>query len=369
MKKHLVATAVAAAFAVPVSAQVTISGNIEAGYTSKDVRALSSTTSTVKQSNIGSGHFGTPQINFGATEDLGGGLKASFLLSREFNTGSGSDDVTGQYNQTWVSLAGGFGTVQVGKFAHATRDAGGVYRFMGDIGRLAGSMNSLDERVNGIQYVSPAFNGFTVSLASSDADHSVTSATQATDNAKPASLSSMGLRGSVAGVNFSIGRETLKFLATQAGANQAELDLDTIGAGFKIGPANVGVVVAKQELQLATGASGGQRDARGVHVAYPMGAFTIGASMTNYQVSPAAGGAKPKADITTFGARYALSKRTSIVGSYQQLKNSGAADALAVSSGASAINTGTIGGTRGLGVVETTGQTTSGIGLTVVHNF
>jgi predicted porin len=99
-----------------------------------------------------------------------------------------------------------------------------------------------------------------------------------------------------------------------------------------------------------------------------MGALTLGVSHSSYEVSLAAGGTKPEATITTLGARYALSKRTSLVGSYQQVKNSGAANALAPAA-ATGINAGTVGSSRGLGVVETTNQTASGMGLTVVHSF
>jgi predicted porin len=149
---------------------------------------------------------------------------------------------------------------------------------------------------------------------------------------------------------------------------QAEFDLDTLAANIDLGAARVGLVVAKQDLALVGGANGGARDAVGVHVAVPLGAFTVGGSFTNYEVSPAAGGAKPEADVTTVAARYAFSKRTSIVGSYQTVKNSGAAGALAAAA-ATGINGGAAGSRRGLGVVETTGKTASGIGLTVVHTF
>jgi len=365
MKKHLIAAAVAAAVAVPAAAQVTINGTIEVGYTSKDVRAVDSTTTNTKQSAITGGHFGTPAVVLSGTEDLGGGLKASFTLNREFNMTTGLDTNAG-FNGAFIGLSGGFGTVQLGKLNHATRDAGGVYRFFGDIGRLAGSMNSPAEQTNSIQYISPAINGFTVSIANSDIDRTV--AAGADTNTPPASLTSYGLRGSLGAVNLSLGRETSKF-AGAVGAGQAEFDLDTFGASVDLGVARVGLVVAKQDHALVGGANGGARDAVGVHVAVPMGgALTVGASFTNYEVSPAAGGAKPEADITTIAARYSLSKRTSLAASYQSVKNSGAADALAAAA-AGGINAGAAGTSRGLGVVETTNRTASGMGLTVIHTF
>lgn len=365
MKKHLIAAAVAAAVAVPAAAQVTISGNIEAGYTSKDVRAVGSTTTNTKQSAITGGHFGTPNVMFSGTEDLGGGLKASFTLNREYNMTTGLDTTTG-FNQAFIGLSGSFGTVQVGKLNHATRDAGGVYRFFGDIGRLAGSMNSGADQQNTIQYISPTISGFTVSVANSDIDETVASG--ATTNVAPASLTSYGVRGKIGEVNLSLGRETNKFVAASAGAGQAEWDLDTLAANIDLGAARVGVVVAKQDLSRVGGANGGKRDATGFHVAVPMGAVTLGGSFTNYEVSEAAGGAKPKAEITAIAARYNFSKRTALLASYQTVKNSGAADALGAAT-ATDINGTVAGSSRGLGVVETTNKTASGMGLTVVHTF
>jgi predicted porin len=366
MKKHLIAAAVAAAVAVPAMAQnVTISGQIEAGYTSKDVLAIGSTTTNTTQSSIGSGHFGTNQVIFSGSEDLGGGLKAGFSLNREFNTGTGVDDIAGGFNVAMVSLSGGFGTVQMGKFAHSTRDAGGIYRFLGDVGRLATSYNSNDERNSSIEYRSPSINDFTFMVGRGTIGKTVT--TNADTNVRPESITSFGARGKVGMLNLHISRETQEF-AGAVGAAQAEFDLDTLAAGVNLGPVMVGLVHVKQSLKLATGANGGDRTATGLHAAMPMGALTLGVSHSSYEVSLAAGGTKPEATITTLGARYALSKRTSLVGSYQQVKNSGAANALAPAA-ATGINAGTVGSSRGLGVVETTNQTASGMGLTVVHSF
>jgi len=366
MKKHLIAAAVAAAVAVPAAAQVTISGNIEAGLTSKDVRALGSTTGTTRHTSIGAGHVGTPGVVISGSEDLGGGLKAGFTLNREYNMNTGLDSTTG-FNSAFVTVSGGFGTLQLGKMNHATRDAGGVYRFMGDIGRLAASMNTGADQQNTVQYISPAMAGVTVSIASSDLSKTVTAG--ADTNVGPANLKSIGARGSIGGINFSVGRETTSFVAGSAGANQAEHDLDTIAANMNVGSAKLGLVHAKQDLETAAGANAGKRTATGVHGAMPFGAVTVGLSYTTYEVSEAAGGVKPKADITTIGAKYSMSKRTSLFASYQTLKNSGAANALAAATDSDINGSTTIGSTRGLGVVETTGTTASGFGITVVHTF
>ena len=146
MKKHLIAAAVAATLAVPAMAQVTISGNVEAGYVSLDKSA------TVDQKTVNK-FVGTPGITISGSEDLGGGMKASFQLVQDIATPTGGS--SGDFEVTTVSLSGGFGEIRLGRNHPSTRDAGGAYRFFGDIGRLVGSLNSGSYTPHGIQYTTP----------------------------------------------------------------------------------------------------------------------------------------------------------------------------------------------------------------------
>ena len=370
MKKHLIAAAVAAAVAVPAAAQVTVTGAIEAGLTSKDIRALGSSTDATRQSGITSGHVTTPQITFRGTEDLGGGMRASFFIQEEFETGTGSTETTNSttsLSQTYVSLAGGFGEVSVGRMNHATRDVGGVYRFFGDIGRLNGNMNSNNNLTNTIQYVSPRFADIQVSVGFSDAGKAAVSG--AATGINTSALATAGVTAKVGMVNLALAREEEKLVGTAAAALRAKSELNTLGMNADMGFARIGLVYAEQDHSTAAGANGGERSALGLHAAIPAGkGVTVGGSFTTYEVSPAAGGAKPKADILAVAARYDFSKRTGLFASYQQVKNSGAENALAADS-ATGVNNGAAGSSRGLSVVEVTNKTTSGFGLTLVHNF
>ena len=370
MKKHLIAAAVAAAVAVPAAAQVTVTGALEAGFTSKDIRALGSSTEATRQSGITAGHVVTPNITFRGSEDLGGGMKASFFIQEELETSTGSTETTNSttsLSQTFISLAGGFGEVSVGRMNHATRDVGGVYRFFGDIGRLSGAMNSNNNLTNTIQFVSPAVAGVKLSVAYSDAGKAASSGVATGINT--AAVASAGVSGKIGTVNFALAREEEKLVGASISALRAKSDLTTLGANTDLGFARLGVVYATQELTTSANANGGERNAMGLHLALPAGkGVTVGGSFTSYEVTEAAGGDKPKADILTVAARYDFSKRTALYASYQQVKNSGAANALAADS-ATDINGGSAGTARGLGVVEVTNKTTSGMGLTLVHSF
>jgi len=372
MKKSLLALAAMGAFAGAAHAQssVTVSGLLEAGYTSKSVRSLGSAAGAeTMQSSISSGHVATPVIRFEGTEDLGGGMTAGFALREEYNVGTGSRSSTlGVFTESFVSLANkNFGTVSAGRMYPATRDLGGVYRFMGDIGRVAAPLNSTAQG-NQIQYVSPAIQGFSASVAYSSLGKTVTD--NVDTNKDPASQLAIGLRGTIGKGSIAAAVETLKYAAASAGADQATNTIISVGGNYDFGVAKLGAAYFDQKLALAGGSDGGKRVAYTVHVAAPVTkAVTLGVSYGNYKVSPAAGGAEPKATVMTFGAQYALSKRTSIFASYQQVANSDANDAMRASSESGIISGSTLGSSRGLGVTEINGGTGRGFGLTAVHTF
>jgi len=344
MKKHLIAAAVAAAVVAPaaMAQNVSISGVMDVGYQSRDIAGTGAKAGdSVRNNAVNDNMVATPTISFQGTEDLGGGLKASFRIAQEFDVATGAmTDGGASFTYANVGLSGNFGAATLGRFSHATRDAGGVYRFFGDIGRLASTLNSGARNSSGIQYVSPTIGGFSLSVAESDTGKT------STDAEADARLRSVGIRGSVAGLNVSVGQETEK---NSAGGKTIDLLTVAIGYDFKV--AKVGVVYADNDRTVAV--SGTTKiDATGVHVAVPLsGGWTVGGNFTKYDSDTTNG----STDVITLAARYDLSKRTAIFASYQQV------DADAVAAG--------ITSTRGMGVGEVAGKKTDGFGISVVHNF
>jgi len=370
MKKHLIALAVASAISAPAIAQnVSISGLLETGYISRDVRAIGSTTTTTSQSGIIANQVATNNITFSGTEDLGGGLKAAFMIQEEFNAWDGSTETSAsaqKYSQTKISLMGGFGTVSVGQFNAVTRDIGGVYRFFGDIGRLVAGVNDAANQSNNIEYISPSFNGLTLSASTAGAGKTVV--TNADTNTKPQGTTTFGAQYAAGPIKAAAAQSTYNYAAAAAGLDRTKVITRTYGGSYDLGAVRVGAVMVDQEHTVAAAATSAKRDALGLHVAAPVSAALLaGFSYTNYSLTPAAGGAKPEADVVTLAARYDLSKRTAIYASYQSIKNNGTADATG-SHTAAGINA-TVSGTRGMGVVETTGVTASGYGVTIAHTF
>jgi len=113
MKKHLIAVAVAAAVATPAMAQVTVSGIIDSGYLSRKDQV---NLIDIKRNETGNANgASTSQLNFAATEDLGGGLRASAFHNVALNSNTGGEAA----RDTWVALAGGFGEFKTGRFTPA----------------------------------------------------------------------------------------------------------------------------------------------------------------------------------------------------------------------------------------------------------
>ena len=120
---------------------------------------------SVSQNYIRNNSQGTSQVTFKGVEDLGGGLKASFLLENDFDAGK---DATGNFSskggEQFAALEGGFGKVAldaantVSLFTQSNGNPFGT-----KIGSGFGAMNTGHVRNNNsIVYTSPVFAGFTL---------------------------------------------------------------------------------------------------------------------------------------------------------------------------------------------------------------
>lgn len=75
--------------------------------------------STFKQSRLNEGGHVASQLGFRGSEDLGSGLRASFLMEAGVSTDTGNGNIPGPSlsftRQTWVGLSGAFGNLQFGR--------------------------------------------------------------------------------------------------------------------------------------------------------------------------------------------------------------------------------------------------------------
>jgi predicted porin len=172
MKKSLIAVAVlAATTGAFAQSSVTLYGRLDLGMasnksTSNPGGAVVADT-TVKSFDL-AGAQGTrtgSRLGVRGTEDLGGGLKASFNIETRVNPDS-SASTFGTTRNGNLSLAGGFGTVTLGTYDNALDDVRGYSASTASVAGgdfLSNNSGFIDGRSqNSLGYRSPAFGGFYV---------------------------------------------------------------------------------------------------------------------------------------------------------------------------------------------------------------
>lgn len=113
MQKKLIALAVAGLVSGGAFAQsnVTVYGSFDAGVRNVDtVNAAGDSNLTMSSS----GTYNSNRWGFRGSEDMGGGLKARFMLEGDFNSGTGANTLLFG-RSAWVGLEGSFGSLDLGR--------------------------------------------------------------------------------------------------------------------------------------------------------------------------------------------------------------------------------------------------------------
>lgn len=161
MKKTLIALAVlAASGAAMAQSSVSIYGIVDAAiHKDKNVDAA-----------MIDGAVDSSRIGFKGTEDLGGGLKAHFVLEQglKIDTGAAADATKAFSRETSVGFSGGFGAVKLGRFKSAYEQiSGNTYAVFDSVlspTLVFESGNHTARPNNGIGYTTPSFAGFSAAV-------------------------------------------------------------------------------------------------------------------------------------------------------------------------------------------------------------
>jgi len=290
-------------------AQATIYGNIDQAITK------SSTSVAGKQiassTTMSSYQMGSSQIGFKGEEDLGGGLKASFLHEMGVTTEANDNNMTTR--QAYVGLSGGFGALRAGKqysasFLNlisadpfgATGGTGALY--VGNL--LVGNGPSPDNPLrqdDGIQYDLPTFIpgvkiGLTKVLAGANSANGAPK--KADDTGYSISYASGPLN--VGFTSDSIKAQNIAAAGITA-AHTSTTKLTTFAAGYDLGMAKI----TFHEGKMMNNGRGVKSNMTGIAV--PMGAATLMVTTGTGTANTAGGDTTLKG--TQFGGNYALSKR------------------------------------------------------------
>jgi predicted porin len=339
MKKTLVALAALAAVGT-ASAQSTVTlygvADVWLGSQKVETRPNGNVAFTgVRQNLLNSGGYNGSRFGFRGTEDLGGGLKANFVLEQGINVDTGAPvDSTRQFNrQAYVGFSGGFGEVRLGRqyTAYDTLRAATNHSFdtaFAVTGSVWGKgIADYTSRVdNQITYISPDFSGFSGALTYGLGENK-TATTSATD--KMALHLKYAAGPLLVGVAYQKEEQsntvdrTYTLLAgsydfgmakVTAGFNRAKQDMAgkddeyQLGVDFPVAPnARIALGYAHAKKKNTAGASLGKTDGYSVTGYYDLSKRTrLYAGLRNYQDKNAAGVKTEKGILYAIGVRHSF---------------------------------------------------------------
>jgi len=389
MQKKLIALALASAFAAPAFAatsNVDIGGTMDLSFDYLD----SDTATNGSNVNVSSN---ASNIFFKGAEDLGGGMKAIWQIQSYFSVGGTGNADTGVLGEapkdgissgnTYVGLAGGFGTVLMGKHEAPAKlisrsvdlfnnQIGDTRNFTANAGKsLAVAMTTptsattpfagvysggFDLRPNNvIAYASPNFSGFTAMVAY------VTNVGE-TGATTDSSVDAWSANAKYENGPFYVGLGWQQHNLSNADSALNDEQTWRLAASYAFGDLKfLGYYEKQDNLNVLTGVpatatvTSADRTIWGLGAAYKMGAFTLKGQY--YDSGDVGSIANSGASMYALGVDYSLSKRTTILAAYAATDNDSAASYSA------------FGGGHGDNPGTTAGGNPSGFSLGVRHAF
>jgi predicted porin len=356
MKKHLIAAAVAAAVAAPAAyAQVTVYGVIDAGYvTSSTDHGVNQT----KQKAIGgidsangTGTLSGSRLGFRGTEDLGGGLKAGFVLETGVRYSNGiaangtpaanaasvgaNAALFGNTRQAFLELSGSFGGIRIGTQNTLAKDSTESIDPLAGVtitGAASIYQAGLVTRRDTITYATPTFNGISGRAQIYIGENTTGGAVAEENKGNAISVNYSGGPIRVAAISETIKAQTYAArTATAAGntlvntsSNQVllfgdavlgaattidKLKYNAVGASYNFGPASLHALTTSLKIEDETAANRGKVESTLVGVGIPLGQFSIRGSITTGKIKRENANAYDLDGYQLVG-QYDLSKRT-----------------------------------------------------------
>ena len=322
MQKKIIALAIAAAFAAPVTAmaEASLYGTFDVGYRMKNALGANGTSGTSTNSMDMRGLYASNAWGFKGSEDLGDGMKALVQFEADFIPGTATGNgQTATYQgqlfdrQMTGGLSGSFGTVQAGWDYTAAFKINRKFDPMNY--NFVTSLYSSAAVIAGRNYLVDYTNKF--------GDISV-NAQYEMDNADTASNTKASVgQGRALAVDYAAGpisagaSYTSRDSSVQTGTNlENPITLVTAGAGFNYGSGVAKVGYAKKTTKagvIATGAIEGTDTTMWLGANYIVSS-KIGATLAYYKNttnSGAIGGSTDVVKTKLIGmVNYALSKNT-----------------------------------------------------------
>ncbi|MDR7273104.1 putative porin [Pelomonas saccharophila] len=290
MKKIALVAALAATAAAPAFAQsVTLWGRINTSVESQKFGTQD--RKIVVQNN-------SSRLGFKGSEDLGGGLKASFSLEHGLNsdTGAATGGTTFWNRASWVQLEGSFGGVRLGKWFPGSYFATADYVSMHnhDTGTSSDALYATQFYTNNkVSYFTPTVAGFSAELSVAAGENTTT-------------------RAEDIAVNYDVG----PFHAGLGYEKKGDFTQVAVRGLYEIGPVVIGGYIQRAENSFG---AAGKKDWNVWRLSgmYVMGQSEFHLNFGKADQIIADDGAKQ----LTVGYNYNLSKRTKIYGFWTKVDN------------------------------------------------
>lgn len=326
---------------------VTLYGTVDAGViysTSQQVTHADGSVGSGHAVQMSGGNLVPSRWGLMGTEDLGGGLKASFDLENQFLTGTGAMLQSGSLfdRQAWVGLEDArFGTLSAGRQYDSYSDFLGVYASSNSwatmYGAHLGDVDNLNEAFNfnnALKFTSENFGGFTFggtfSFGGQAGDFAEKRgyALAAAYNHGPFSLSAGYLAlnqpldaalGGASGYigDFSCANADAQYCQLQ---NASSLKAWGLGGSVAIDQATVAVVYTHTRLENSQYFASGANE-QGADVSFDIAELNLVYNLTNewtlgaayiFNDAKVSGAGSTRFHQINLGTNYALSKRTAL---------------------------------------------------------
>ena len=330
MQKKIIALAIAGLASTAAFAQtnVTVYGIVDMGY------AYTSHSEFQKsRTGLDSGMQSGSRLGFRGVEDLGNGLKASFVLEQGLAVdGAGADGLfNGLNRQSFLALSGNFGTFAFGKqYTPQFGLAGRMDPFgegtVGDVGSNARGLWGVTSRLDNLAaYVSPTFGGFNVIAGytiDGFGDEESTAKNIDSQNVKVWAINPNFTSGALdVGLNYHhISADDAAVLG--AAGLSAKARVYDLGASYDFKVAKVSAMYGADKLDV-DGTTAAKTKKWMLGVSAPVGAAgSVMASYTKFKETEA----DVKASKWAIGYNHNLSKRTNLYAAYAKISQNDNAD-------------------------------------------
>jgi len=343
MKKSLTAfAALAVCGLASAQSSVTLFGVVDAGVTYQSNTARDTVTGlSNKQSkwSLGNSGYNSSRIGFRGTEDLGGGLAASFWLEAPITNDDGATGVSTFNRRSTVSLSGGFGELRLGRDYTPTFWNDTVFDPFGTNGSGTNVISTVsgNTTINNANYVRasnsvgyflpPNLGGFYGQLQYSFAENTSTSATSTTAATSSSAGRYVGGRFGYANgpldIALGVGRSTV----VDTAALERSVQTINLGASYDFGPVKLFGELSNVKNKFDYSAAADTHDSYNgylIGATVPVGAGLIRVAYSQVRYNEGAAGVTgedPLARKLAVGYVHNLSKRTALYATVARVNN------------------------------------------------